>query len=313
MFSKIITLSLNPALDITLWTETLQTGVANVVECEQYDAAGKSMNVTRTLRYYGVDSSALVLAGKHNLYRYEQRLKSEKVNYKLILVDGYIRENLSIIQSDHSVTRLMREGFCVEYEVIEEIKEELANLVTENSLVVISGQLPKGISPNVFKMICKQITDLGGSISLDTSSLSLGDIYDIKPWLMKPNYVEACQLAGKKLESEQDIVEFGKDLNMHGIKHCIVSAGAEGLYHTCADGALHVMVPAVDVCSSVGAGDCCLAGFIRAIQQGGNLEGSLKLAAAFGTAACLTEGTNPPPKLASANILLQVETESLPY
>ena len=52
MFSKIITLSLNPALDVTLWTETLMPDSDNIVQDERYDAAGKAVNVTRTLRYY---------------------------------------------------------------------------------------------------------------------------------------------------------------------------------------------------------------------------------------------------------------------
>ena len=58
MFSKIITLSLNPALDLTLWTDTLMPDSDNVVQDERYDAAGKAVNVSRTLRYYDVDNLA---------------------------------------------------------------------------------------------------------------------------------------------------------------------------------------------------------------------------------------------------------------
>lgn len=307
MFSKIVTLSLNPAIDVTLWTQTLRPDEDNLVEDEQYDAAGKAMNVSRALRYYGVDSTALVLAGCHNLHRYEERLKAEKVNYRLITVDGYIRENISIVQPDRTVTRLMRQGFCVEYETVDEICDQLSQLVTENALVVISGKLPRGISATVLKMICRHIASLGGRVSLDTSNLTLADMYEIKPWIIKPNYAEACQLAGQELNSQSALLEFGRDINAHGVEHCLISLGGEGLLHTCTESATRVQVPTIDVISSVGAGDCTLAGFIMSVQQEMSTERCLRMAAAFGTAACLTEGTNPPPKLATANILQQLK------
>lgn len=311
MFSKIITLSLNPAIDVTLWTQTLKSDQDNLVEDEQYDAAGKAMNVSRALHYYGTESTALVLAGRHNLHRYEERLKVEKVNYRLVTVDGYIRENISIVQPDRSVTRLIRDGFCVEYEAIDEIKEQLSQMVEDNSLVVISGKLPRGISPKVLKMICHHVTSLGGKIALDTSTLALEDFYDIKPWIIKPNYAEACELAGRELTTEQSIAELGREVNAHGIDNCLISLGPEGLIHTCAEGATRVLVPTIDVISAVGAGDCTLAGFIMSVQQGLSVERCLRVAAAFGTAACLTEGTNPPPKLATANIIQQLKINKL--
>lgn len=307
MFSKIVTLSLNPALDVTLWTDKLKNDAENPVLDEQYDAAGKAMNVSRALRYYGVDSFALVLAGNHNLHRYEQRLIAEKVHYKIIPVEGYTRENISIVQPDRTVTRLLREGFCIEYETVDEIKEQLDQVVIEGSLVVISGTLPRGVSPTVLKMICRHIDGLGGRIALDPSGLELTDIYEIRPWVIKPNYTEACQLVGRELNSAALLAEFGQTVNQHGIEHCIVSLSHEGLIHTCAGGVMRVQVPTVDVITSVGAGDCTLAGFIMSVQQELPLERCMRVAAAFGTAACLTEGTNPPPKLATANILQQIK------
>ena len=311
MFNKIISLSLNPAIDITLWTDTLHCG-DNIVEAERYDSAGKSMNVSRALRAYGVDSTAIVLLGTHNIFRYEDRLKSEKMKYRIIPVEGYTRENLSIIQPDRTVTRLMRDGFCVEHETIEEILSALSEEIVENSLVVISGKLPRGISPNVLISICEHIASLGAKISIDTSSLTMKEIIKIKPFIVKPNIDEASQIAQEQLKNPEDIVAFGKELNKNGITHCIISAGADGIYYTSSENdSFHVMVPSVDVSSSVGAGDCTLAGFIYSIQEGKNIEKCLSVAAAFGTSACLTEGTNPPPRLSCANILQQVKIEKM--
>ncbi len=71
------------------------------------------------------------------------------------------------------------------------------------------------------------------------------------------------------------------------------------------------MVPNVSVVSAVGSGDYCLAGFVLGQATKKSLVQSLKTAASFGTAACLTEGTSPPTPLATANILNQVLLEKL--
>ena len=60
MFDRIITLSLNPAIDATLWVEKVRQGADDGVQGEKYESAGKAMNVSRALRIYGVESLALV-------------------------------------------------------------------------------------------------------------------------------------------------------------------------------------------------------------------------------------------------------------
>jgi hypothetical protein len=68
------------------------------------------MNVSRALGIYGVKTQALVLAGAHNRERYEEPLKEEGIQYTIIPVEGYTRENISIVEEDHTVTRFLL--FC---------------------------------------------------------------------------------------------------------------------------------------------------------------------------------------------------------
>lgn len=50
LFDKIITLSLNPVADITLYVDRYEMGGENTVTSELYDAAGKAVDVSRVLR-----------------------------------------------------------------------------------------------------------------------------------------------------------------------------------------------------------------------------------------------------------------------
>ena len=311
MFDNIVTLSLNPVIDVTLWMDELVIDSNNVVVQERRDAAGKAMNVSRTLRSFGIDSLAIVLAGKYNLHAYEEQLVAEGIRYELVLVDGYIRENISIILPDKSVTRLLRDGFSVEYEAVEAVCDKLSQVISPKTLVVVSGQLPGGISPTVFKMICRKIHDLGGRIALDTSSITLEDLYEIRPWMVKPNYAEMCHYCGRDLREPGEMLRAAREMNANGVEHVLVSLGKNGMLYAGDGMALRAEVPDVGVVSSVGAGDCAMGGFIKAVQCGGDICKCVTTAAASGTAACMGEGTHPPSKIAMANILQQIRCREI--
>ena len=312
MFDHIITLSLNPAIDATLWVEGIQTGADNAVLSEKYESAGKAMNVSRALRIYGVESLALVLAGAHNRERYEEPLKREGIRYTILPVPGYTRENIAIVEESRTVTRFLREGFTVPYEAVEELLLLLGREVRERTLVVISGTLPAGISDQILLDICLAIRERGGLVALDSSArFTLEEIGRFTPWLIKPNRKELEEMARRELPGTPEIVDFCRELTGRGVCHCLVSMGDSGILYAGAEGVYQVMVPNVSVVSAVGSGDYCLAGFVLGQATKKSLVQSLKTAASFGTAACLTEGTSPPTPLATANILNQVLLEKL--
>ena len=312
MFDHIITLSLNPAIDATLWVEGIQTGADNAVLSEKYESAGKAMNVSRALRIYGVESLALVLAGAHNRERYEEPLKREGIRYTILPVPGYTRENIAIVEESRTVTRFLREGFTVPYEAVEELLLLLGREVRERTLVVISGTLPAGISDQILLDICLAIRERGGLVALDTSArFTLEEIGRFTPWLIKPNRKELEEMARRELPGTPEIVDFCRELTGRGVCHCLVSMGDSGILYAGAEGVYQVMVPNVSVVSAVGSGDYCLAGFVLGQATKKSLVQSLKTAASFGTAACLTEGTSTPTPLATANILNQVLLEKL--
>lgn len=312
MFDHIVTLSLNPAIDATLWVDRVQAGQDNTVRLERYESAGKAMNVSRALRLYGVDSLALVLAGAGNRDRYEEPLKAEGIHYHIVPVEGYTRENISVIEDDHTVTRFIRDGLTIPYEAVTQLIELLEQKIGPRTLVVICGKLPAGITAKILGEICLAVRAKGALLALDTSArFTLGEMAEISPWVIKPNRAELEALAGRELTSTQELIGFCQELLDCGVKHCLVSLGDNGLLYTGAEGVYQVMVPNVNVVSAIGSGDYCLAGFLLSQATNKDLVRSLKTAASFGTAACLTEGTSPPTCIATANIMQQVLCEKL--
>ena len=74
LFDKIITLSLNPVADITLYVDGFIMGSENNVTSELYDSAGKAVDVSRVLQSYELANTALIVAGQENSKRYFERL-----------------------------------------------------------------------------------------------------------------------------------------------------------------------------------------------------------------------------------------------
>ena len=167
--------------------------------------------------------------------------------------------------------------------------------------------MPEGVTDAIFCEICMFIKECGGTVALDTRSATLENIAKIQPWVIKPNFEELCMLVGRPLESLEQIKAAVKQLADLGVRHVLASMGAEGMVYGDGKVTYKADVPELsEIKSTIGAGDAALAGFIIAHDYKYDPKRSLQFAAAFGTASCLVEGTNPPRRISVAMVNNQV-------
>lgn len=307
-FSKIITLSLNPVADITFYFNEYVTGEANQIQSELYDAAGKAVDVSRVLRSYEIENTALIVAGQENSKRYFERLKDENVQTRVIYTEGRLRENISIVTPDKVCTRLIAKGPKLRHRTIDEVEAALSEEIKKDTLVVVAGLMPEGITDEIFCEICAFIKECGGVIALDTRAATRENLQKIHPWVLKPNYEELCALIGRRPATQQELKDAVKEVADWGVEHVIASLGGEGMLYTDGTVFYRAEVPALsDIKSTVGAGDASLAGFIIAHDYKYDRKRSVQFSAAFGTASCLVEGTNPPRRISVAMVNNQVK------
>ena len=95
-------------------------------------------------------------------------------------------------------------------------------------------------------------------------------------------------------------------ISAEGVENAMISLGEEGALLIAGGRTYIAKPPIIDAVSTIGAGDSSIAGFIAAAKQGKSAGECLRTAVAFGTAACLTEGTLPPWKDDIDRILEQV-------
>ena len=185
--------------------------------------------------------------------------------------------------------------------------------VDGDTVVTFTGRVASGISMDKVKDFLKDLQKKGAKIVLDSKSFSLEDIFEVQPWLIKPNQEEISEYLCCRIHNLEEAIAKAQIFACHGIANVMISLGDQGalLLH---NGCCYIATPpAIRAISTIGAGDSSLAGFIAAAQKGVDAAECLKTAVTYGTAACLTAGTLPPQKEDIDHIFQQVYVKKTPY
>ncbi len=304
---NIITLTLNPAIDIHCETESFEPFCENLVGITSNDAGGKGINISRALTENKIENKAYVVVGNENGDAFLKQLSSDNIEYKDFFVDGRIRENITIHSKNQPETRISFSGFCANEKLLESIKEALKQEKIKDSIITFTGRAPDGIGIETIKEFLISLKSEGAKIVIDSRSFSKKDIIDVGPWLIKPNEEEIKMYSDEEITDAEKAKEIANTLKCQGIENVIISLGAKGAVLACVDGVFFVKSPEINVVSTIGAGDSMIAGFISAISDGKSYEDALKTAISYGSAACLTNGTKPPRKEDIEAILQNIE------
>lgn len=289
---KIYTFTLNPAYDVHAYAPQFVPFHENLAQIQSREAGGKGLNITRALQAAQIPNTAVIVLGTENGGDFRQYLQSSGIDCLLFETEGRIRENLTLHCADAPETRISFSGFRLEEAMLPKIRAALA--VDSQTVITFTGRVPDGIGMDSVKTFLKELQRQGAKIVVDSRSFTPEDLYEVQPWLIKPNQEEISAFFGCAVETVADAAARARELATRGIDNVMISLGQQGAL-LAADGAvLHAQPPEIQAVSTVGAGDSTIAGFLTATAQGQAPEACLRLAVAFGTAACLTEGSQPP-------------------
>ena len=298
---KIITLTLSPAFDVHCYAPTFEACRENLATVTARDVGGKGVNVSRALTENGVENTAIVVLGEENAADFRSALAKEGLHTREILVAGRIRENITI-HTDHTAeTRLSFKGFFADETLLGRVEQAIGE-VDEDTIVTLTGRLPEGIKMQDVQAFLLRLREKGARLVIDSRSFSLSDLIEARPWLIKPNEEEIVAY----VRDSADLSDAARVLHGKGIANVMISMGARGACLACSEGTFEAKPPHVAALSTIGAGDSSIAGFLMATANGKGASEALRTAVAFGTAACLTEGTKPPTPDVVASILSAV-------
>ena len=268
--ARILTLTLNPALDLTVSLDKLIPGAVNRSLGLTRHAAGKGLNVAQVLADLGHHLTVSGFLGSDNAQPFENLMQARGFADAFIRVPGETRSNIKLAEADGRITDLNGPGLQVEDEHLQSLLDNLIPLVAGHDAIVVGGSLPRGVSTAWFAALVHR---------LKASGAALQAALPIAPWMIKPNEEELSEVCGSDLSAAV------RKLRGQGIEHVVLSRGSAGVDWHGPGIALRAIPPRVEVVSTVGAGDSLLAASLHGLLQGWPAERTLRMATAVAAQA----------------------------
>lgn len=307
----IYTVTLNPALDRTITVKKLFQDDTTRILSENLYAGGKGIDVSRVIRELGGQSVALGLVGGYDGLHLEGLLINAGVMTDFTKISAETRTNIILKEEDTKKQFMISaSGPQVSPTEIGDLYHNVLQLQSVDYLV-LSGSLPRGVTPNVYGQLILAGIKKEAFIVLDTDGRALKESINYRPTLIKPNQFELSRLTGQDLSSEKDILNACEKVHALGVEYILVSRGKEGIILSTRDHKIKAFAPPVEVDSTVGAGDSVVAGFAKAHSQGEELTECMRLACAAGTATAKTPGTELCHAQEVEEVLRQIEINHL--
>jgi 1-phosphofructokinase len=283
--AKILTLTLNPALDLTVRLARLEPGEVNRSETLLTHAAGKGVNVAQVLADLGHEVTVGGFLGEDNPQAFEALIARRGFADAFIRVPGETRSNIKIAEQDGRVTDINAPGPQVSEQAQAALLNQLTLIAPGHDAVVVAGSLPGGVTAQWFKGLLEHLKSLGVKVALDTSGEALRAGLHAGPWLIKPNTEELAEALDCPTDSIAQQAQAAERLHAQGVEHVVISHGADGVNWFSPGTALHATPPKVSVASTVGAGDSLLAGMLHGLLSFDLPESTLRRATAIAAMA----------------------------
>ncbi len=298
----IVTVTANPSLDRTLELGApLARGEVQRAGVVRTEPGGKGVNVSRVVAAAGLSTRALLPARSGDPLR--TALDDLGLPYDAVPVDGEVRSNITIAESDGTTTKINAPGVAL----TTQDREALVGLVRAHAdsahWVTLCGSLPPGVPDDWYRSIADDLVLAGCRVAVDTSGAPLRAVVAGRVDLIKPNEDELAELTGadpailRDALSRNDlgpVVEAATTIAEQIGGNVLATLGSAGAVLVTASGVWSATPPPIVPRSTVGAGDSSLAGFLIAQSTGASPAECLRSAVAYGAAAASLAGTQAP-------------------
>ncbi len=290
----ILTLTLNPALDMASSVPRMIPDEKLRCSEPQLDPGGGGLNVSRAIHALGGQSLALVALGGLTGDRLAVLIRREGVMFLGITGPGETRQSLTV----NEATTGRQYRFMLPGPVWTEADQDrvftlLRATGKPGGFAVISGSQPPGVPTDFPARLAAAMN--GMRVVLDTSGAALTEaVTHPLPGLelLRMDGEEAEALAGHRLETRTDTADFAQSLVRQGVaRKVIVARGADGSVLATASERLFAKAPKVSVNSKVGAGDSFVGGYVLALARHQTEAQALAQGVAAAAAAVMSAAT----------------------
>ncbi len=282
----IITVTLNAALDKTLEVPNFTPGRRHRTVDQTTMPGGKGVNIARALKRLGQPVIATGLAGGATGSRIVQALSDEAILNFFVRVREESRTNTAVLDpTTGSHTEINERGPAVSAMELELFRDKLLYLAKGASMCVFAGSLPRGVEPDIYANLIREVRKLGVLTFLDTDGDPLRLAMRAEPEVISPNELESEELVGHEFNDDEDRTQAVAEMTRLGAGEAVMTMpygcyaqimdeGAPALYR--------VRVHEQEVRSRIGSGDAFLAGYVAARYAGRTAVECLRYGVACG-------------------------------
>lgn len=294
MSSMVVTVTLNPCIDRTVWIAGFEYGGTNRVRKTRQDVCGKGINVSTALKNLGAETLCLGFNYAENAALLEQSLDEQGIAHDFVEVPGSLRMNLKLFDESRRVmTELNERGGAVDAAAVERLIGKTEQYLDQAELLVLSGSAPQGVPESIYGQLIRLAREKGVRTVLDASGALFREGLKEKPFLIKPNRDEFEEAFGTELSAGKSMAGIAQEIVAQGVEYVCVSLGDRGAMLACEEGVFLADAPDVEVQGVQGAGDSLVAGMCAALtgKYKPDAEALLRFAVAAAGASLMRPGT----------------------
>lgn len=305
----IVTVTPNPSIDRTVSVAQLWRGEVHRATSSRIDPGGKGVNVSRALAAQGGRTVAVLPVGGPEGHLLQELLDAASVGHVAVPVTGAVRMNITVVEPDGTTTKLNEPGPQLASSEVAALLTTTLGQAAGPGWVVGCGSLPPGAPADLYATLVSRVRGRGGRVAIDSSGAPLAVAVEARPHLIKPNHEELAELVGRELPMLSDVEAAARALVADGIETVAVSLGADGALLVTSTDAVHARATISNPLSTVGAGDCMLAGLLHGLCSGQSASDALTTGVLWGAAAVTLPGSRVPSHEDLRGIDVQVSTD----
>ena len=293
----LITITPNPVLDKTITVNQIVFDEMSRAVAIQEDWGGKGFNVSRALHAMGAENLAMGFIGGATGQKLKQGLHSLGIKTDLVSIAGETRTNIVITEAERErYIKVNEAGPTLKHDELDALLVLIRQRIKPGDLCALCGSLPPGAPENFYADLITMIQNSGARALLDTSGTPLQLGLASRPFLIKPNVIEASMIFGHPVTSVKEAMNAAHFLHNAGATMVALSMGDQGMILAYINNTrltfLHAIPPQVKALHPTGAGDALLAGIIYALDRGMSVDEIARWGVASGTAAAMQPGVS---------------------
>lgn len=291
MSKKILTLTVNPALDRIFTVDRLVFEDRAYIESTAEMAGGRGINAARVLESFGLEAIAVTTSGRETGRRMEELLQQDTFQKDVVKIRNAIRTNLTISDRQGLSLKLNEVGPSISKLEQKRIIKAVEMRLPECSWLMLCGSLPPDMDFHFYTKLIELASKHNVETLLDTDGDPLLHAMEAQPTIVKPNQSEAERVLNTALITRSQLIDAVKKIKSLGPKSVVLSLGSRGVIaDTSSEGILEVMPPPIDAVSPIGAGDAMAAAIVWSLTSGNSFSDALRWGVAAGTASSKLPG-----------------------